>query len=182
MMLILTGTRAEAQVTVLSCTGTGDAGIDVILPSSLVALTWSQTVAFSDVMVTTGLYAPDGNETGWASLDSGAGNVAYTDFAYPNSYGNVVLFTGLTLPVGTYSLTIGALSGEDGWGVPAGNPLYGADGVTYLNTVSTFGLSYPVDFSIVSTPEPSAVSVFGLGILAITGQWLRTRALRACQP
>jgi hypothetical protein len=114
MLLASTATRAEAQVTVLSCTGTGDAGIDVILPTSTVSLTWSQTVAFSDVMVTAGLYAPDGNEKGWASLNSGAGNVAYTDFAYPNGFGNVVLFTGLALPSGSYSLTIGALSGQDG--------------------------------------------------------------------
>lgn len=165
---------SPAQTTLLTAYGQGnqDAGIDIILPNQPVTLEWSQSSSFSDVSIYAGLHSFTSSGPGWATLSSDIGQVASTEFCYPTNsiapfnYGSVDLFDGLYLPAGTYSLTVGAYVSEDeGWGVPAEYSLYSADDVTYLGTVIMGSLQFPVDFSIVSVPEPCFGSFIGLCLL-----------------
>jgi len=181
--LLLSAGSSIAQIILLTSNGQGgqDAGIDVILPNYPVTLMWSQSISYPDVSISVGLASFGSSGTGWATISSGAGQIASTDFNYPNNYGRVNLFDGLDLPSGTYNLSIGAFTGQDdGWGV-AGDTLYSADNVTYLGTFSHWNPSgpvIPVDFSIVSVPEPSTSAMLELGLLAITNRGLRTKILR----
>lgn len=166
LILLLASARLHGQGIILACTGQ-DAGIDVMEPYTTVAVKWEQYVSFSDVTFTARLQALDSMETGWASVTLDGQQVASTSFTFPNGYSDLVLFTGLNLPEGIYAFTIGAFTGQDGWAVPAGASLIAANGVNYNTTVSTFGLSYPVDFSIISVPEPSSFALFGLSVLLV---------------
>lgn len=180
LALFLSVAKSNAQNTVLWSYGQGgqDAGIDVIQPGYPVTLEWSQSISFANVSISTGLASFNSSGTGWATLSLGNDLIASTDFDYPNNYGSVALFAGLSLPSGTYDLTIGAYTGQDvGWGVPAGDTLYSADNVTYIGTFTRFGVSNPVDFSIVSVPEPSIGVVFGLGLVAFVVRRLRTKVI-----
>jgi hypothetical protein len=111
--LFLLASGSNAQTIVISSYGQGDqdAGIDVIQPSRTVTLIWSQAIPFSDVSIFVGLASFGSSGTGWATLNSGAGQVAIADFDYPYIssfsaiYGTVDLFDGLNLPAGTYDLT-----------------------------------------------------------------------------
>ena len=165
------------QITILTSYGQGDAGIDVIMPNLPVTMEWSQFGSYSDVSISAGVGSINSTGAGWAELTSGANVLAFALFSYPNSVGGwfvssqIDLFDGLNLPAGTYDLTIGAYTGSDvGWGVPAEDILYEADNVAYINTYTHWGLSYPVDFSIVSVPEPSMFAALVLGFLAIKGR------------
>jgi hypothetical protein len=180
LALILSAGTSIAQTVILTSYGQGgqDAGIDVIMPGYPVSLQWSQSIFYPAVSISVGLASFGSSGTGWATLSSGAGLIASTDFSYPNNYGQINLFDSLDLPAATYNLNIGAYTGDDvGWGVPAGDTLYTADNVTYLGTFTHWGDSYPVDFSIVSVPEPSARLLLELGLLAIANRRLRTKIL-----
>jgi hypothetical protein len=173
----------NAQTIMLTSYGANnqDAGVDVIQPSYPVAIGWSQSIYFSNVSITAGLASFGSTGTGWATLTSGGNQIASTDFNYPNSYGRVDLFDGLNLSSGSYTLTVGAFTGEDdGWGVPVAETVYAADNISFDGTFDPWGPSYPVDFLIVSVPEPSASTIFGLGLLLIAGIWRKTTA--SCHP
>jgi len=187
--LFLAVSRLNAQITLLSSYGQGgqDAGIDVIQLSGPVETVWSQSISCSDVSITAGLASFGSSGTGWATVSSGAGLVASTDFDYPIGYGRVDLFDDLNLQPGTFVLNVGAFSGsDDGWGGPAEGTLYAADHVTYDGTFTpTGGLSLPVDFSIVgsivSVPDESSA----LGLLAVSTSalfLLKHRTLTLGQP
>jgi hypothetical protein len=94
------------------------------------AVTWSQTTTYSGVTITALLSTTDSNPapgTAYLSTSLGPGAVNFVapaSFIVPatqNTPGPVTLFSGLTLPPGTYFLTISnATSNNLGWAFVSG--------------------------------------------------------------
>jgi len=196
---------AEADNTVVSVsTGSPVPGGVEVDSTEYLQESWTQSTSFTDVSISALLAgpAPFEPESGTAYLTSsvpGAPELVET-FVFPNLGStatpvNLTLFSGLTLPAGTYYLTLSSTDAPGGAWIdcyeqPPGSPCtvtlasgvtlaYGAashacpscgDPLDPANPPLSFFSPSPEDdrfmFAVV-TPEPSSIVLFGSGCLIL---------------
>jgi hypothetical protein len=175
--------------------------------------TWTQTSAYSNVTITANLFSNGGTATGTAFLTTAVGpgatsatQIATTPISISNLTGTPIqLFTGLTLPAGTYYLVIyasgidlvwqgldGTVTTTFGTGVTnsvtyAGNntenggyppgSVFNAPSSYYLQFSATGTLSVPPPAPSVPALTPTAMLAAAL-LLLLTGLWLMRKPRR----
>lgn len=197
-IFVLAALPAQAM-TIASRTGSAAAsasGIGCDACDTSFAVTWTQPAAYSGVAITANLLTIDGLAAGGTayltnSTGPGAANVVppatFTlPAGAPETPAPITLFSGLTLPAGTYYLTISNGSGNLGWayvyggaaentaaGVTIGPDLQDFGALTaYPPAAATFG-TFPVSaggathillFSVTTAVSIDTLSIWGFSV------------------
>jgi hypothetical protein len=178
----------NAQITVVQRSGPQTSGYSIFANQAL-GTTWSQTGAFSGVSVFATIGG--GPATGFAYLTNKVGpgttaaanEIASTPVSFPVASTENQLFSGLSLPAGTYYLTLAGTAGS--WGGTNTPTVNKAAGVTLFADYDTFTpAAYPPSSSFfmgtstnlifrvtAAVPEssPAVQFLFGGGLLALLG-------------
>jgi PEP-CTERM motif len=171
----------QASTTYISQTGP-QSGNFTVEPSQILIVSWTQTVALSNVQISALLAASGGPPTGTAYLTNALGNgttsaanlVAINNSA-PFPAGSIpsfsVLFSGLTLPAATYYLIINGpgpgISDNNFWEGSSAPSITTVPGISYHGDYMIAGL--PANIAASETqpgylPSASFISNLGLGL------------------
>ncbi len=177
-------------VTIISVTGPPDGAYGFgTNASQAVGASWTQSDPFANVSINAVLEAIFENTTGTAYLTNqiGAGTTAANEiasapFVFPVSRADTNLFSGLTLPAGTYYLVLSTAS-NGFWDFTNTQTVTTAPGVSFNSDyVSTSTNAYPPAnnfnstnagflFSVTGTsvPEPPIMSILLISGLILSG-------------
>src|SRR3954469_2860218 len=177
----------NAQVTVVQRTGPQTTAYSIFANQAL-GVTWSQTSPFTGVSVFATIGGVSGSGFAYLTNKIGPGTtaaaneIASTPVSFPAASTETQLFSGLSLPAGTYYLTLAGSAGD--WGSTSTPTVNKAAGVTLFADYATFTpAAYPPSSSVFSTgtnlifrvtaavPESSATIqfLFGAGLVAFLG-------------
>lgn len=176
----------NAQVTVVQRSGPQTTAYSIFANQAL-GVTWSQASPFTGVSVFATIGGVPGSGFAYLTNRIGPGataaanEIASTPVSFPAASTETQLFSGLSLPAGTYYLS---LAGNGSWGSSSTPTVNKAAGVTLFADYATFTPeAYPPSSSVFNTstnlifrvtaavPESSAAVqfLFGGGLLAGIG-------------
>jgi hypothetical protein len=176
---------AAQAATIVSISG-GGRDIESADSSDWSAESWTQSLDYTNVTIRINVepaVLPPVDYSGMAYLEQPSGShavvVASTSFTFPMSYGQITLFTGLSLDAGTYYLATYGGGFWDAEIVPTINQasdvtnvsdtLYSTNsGHTFIDTNNGLYLDMRITGTPAATaPEPAALWLAGLGLIAL---------------
>ena len=175
----------NAQVTVVQRSGPQTTAYSIFANQAL-GVTWSQASPFTGVSVFATIGGVPGSGFAYLTNRIGPGTtaaaneIASTPVSFPAASTETQLFSGLSLPAGTYYLT---LAGNGSWGSTGTPTVNKAAGVTLFPDYATFTPApYPPSsnvfntstnllFRVTAVPESSTTIqfLFGFGLVTLLG-------------